>query len=162
MRPGRALPPIHLFRSFAKAFVGIGLLLREPNARIHVAATLAVTGAGRLLDLPALEWAIVIATIGLVLALETLNTALEVYVDLATPGRDEAAGRAKDAAAGAVLIASLAAVIVAAFILGPRLTTLGLRLGLAWASAPVGVGLYVTVTAVCLLSGIFWRGKWPK
>jgi len=151
-----------LVMSFSKAFAGIGLLLREPNARIHVAATLTVIGAGRLLGLSTVEWAIIVLTIGLVLALETLNTALEVYVDLAAPGRHEVAGRAKDAAAGAVLIASIATVIVAGFIFGPRLGELRSGFGLAWAAAPAGVTVYLAVTLAFLLGGVVWRGKWPK
>jgi len=150
-----------LGRSFVKAFAGVGFLLREPNARIHVAAALTVVGAGRLVGLDRLEWAVIALNIGLVLALETLNTALEGYVDLAAPGRDEVAARAKDAAAGAVLIAAAASVLVAVLIFGPRLEELGTALLLAWRLRPGLSAAYAAVALGFLLSGVLWRGKLP-
>ncbi len=147
--------------SFAKAFIGISFLLREPNARIHVAASLTVVAAGLLVRLGPVEWAILVVSIGVVLGLETLNTALEGYVDLAAPGRDEVAARAKDAAAGAVLLAAMASVVVAAVIFGPRLGELRAGLAAAWASRPVAVLAYLAVILTMLLSGVLWREKWP-
>jgi len=152
---------MRLLRSFAKALVGVGLLLREPNARIHVAATLTVVGAGCLLHLGALQWAVIATNIGLVLVLETLNTALEGYVDLAAPGRHEMAARAKDAAAGAVLIASVLAVVVAGLIFLPRLDELRVAFGAVWSADPAGVVAYLAVAAAFLVAGVVWRGKWP-
>jgi diacylglycerol kinase len=161
---GRAFPLgslARLGRSFVKAFAGIGLLLREPNARIHVAAALTVVAAGRLVGLDPLEWAVIALNIGFVLALETLNTALEGYVDLAAPGRDEVAARAKDAAAGAVLIAATTSVLVAALVFGPRLGELGTALLLAWRLRPGLSAAYAAAVLGFLLSGVLWRGKWP-
>lgn len=154
-------PIARLIDSFFKAFLGIRYLLREPNARIHIAASLTVIGAGLLVGLSSVEWAIIVLNIGVVLALETLNTALEGYVDLAAPGRHEVAGRAKDAAAGAVLLAAIASLIVAFFIFGPRLGQLGAALAAVWATSPLIVALYFTLTAAVLLSGVLWRDKWP-
>jgi len=150
-----------LLTSFGKALLGVGLLLREPNARIHAAATLTVVGAGYLISLSRLEWAVVVTNIGLVLVLETLNTALESYVDLAAPGRNPAAARAKDAAAGAVLIASVIAVVVAALVFGPRLGELAGALAAAWTAHPVACALYLAVVFAFLAAGVGWRGKWP-
>jgi diacylglycerol kinase (ATP) len=160
MRPPRSSIG-RIVLSFARAFIGIGFLLREPNARIHVAAALTVTGAGLLAALSRVEWAVVLASIGLVFALETLNTALEGYVDLAAPGRHETAGRAKDAAAGAVLLASFTSVGVAVILFGPRLGALREALGQAWTDHPLAVGLYIAVTLTFLLAGVLWRDKWP-
>jgi len=148
-----------LATSFAKAFTGIGFLLREPNFRIHVAAALTVIGAGRLVGLDPAEWALVITNIGLVFALETLNTALEGYVDLAAPGRHEIAGRAKDAAAGAVLIVAIASVAVAVVVFGPRLEELPAALAAAWETAPAAVGAYAALILTFLAWGVFWRDK---
>jgi diacylglycerol kinase (ATP) len=67
---------------------------------------------------PGLAWAALLAlSIGLVLALECLNAALEYALDRLHPELDPEIGRAKDAAAGAVLIASLAAASVGALML---------------------------------------------
>ncbi len=148
--------------SFSRAFAGVGFLLREPNARIHLAAASAVTGAGYLVGLSPLEWALVFTNFGLVFALEAINTALESYVDLAAPGWHAMAGRAKDAAAGAVLVASMATVVVAVFLFGPRWAELLAAFRVAWAAARFRVAAYLAVTLVFLLGGILWRGKWPR
>ncbi len=126
-----------------------------------MAAALTVAGAGSLLEIPPVEWAIVIINIGLVLALETINTALEGYVDLAAPGRRDAAARAKDAAAGAVLIAAISSVVVAGVIFGPRLGELWSALGRAFGRAPLLFAAYVLVTLILLASGVLRRDKWP-
>ncbi|GGR30000.1 diacylglycerol kinase [Deinococcus ruber] len=63
----------------------------------------------------------ILLSIGLVLGLELLNTALEAALDQLHPGRHPAIGAAKDAAAGAVLVASLCTLLVGAVELGPPL-----------------------------------------
>jgi diacylglycerol kinase (ATP) len=55
-----------------------------------------------------------------VLTTEAVNTAIELAVDLASPGYDAVAGRAKDVAAGAVLIAAFGAAVVGAIVFGPH------------------------------------------
>lgn len=57
-------------------------------------------------------WLAVAICIGMVLAFEALNTAIEALVDLVSPEYHDLAKRAKDCAAGAVLLASLAALAV--------------------------------------------------
>ena len=57
----------------------------------------------------------------MVLALETLNTAIEKLVDFVSPGYRKEAGLVKDIAAGAVLIAAIAAVIVGIIVFVPKL-----------------------------------------
>jgi diacylglycerol kinase len=55
---------------------------------------------------------------GFVLVAEAFNTALEIGVDLASPGYHELARDTKDVAAGAVLISATTAVISGVFIFG--------------------------------------------
>lgn len=57
--------------------------------------------------------ALVVLSIGFVLAAEALNAAIEYLADAVYPDHHPLVGAAKDAAAGAVLIASAAAVGVA-------------------------------------------------
>jgi diacylglycerol kinase len=60
----------------------------------------------------------------MVLALETMNTAVEATVDALDQPPSELLKHAKDAAAGSVLIAAIVAVVVALMIFGPRLLSL--------------------------------------
>jgi diacylglycerol kinase len=109
-----------LWASFGYAFRGVFYALRtQRNFRIHFAAIVVVITAGLWLDITLYAWALLTLTIGGVLALEMLNTALEVFVDLVEPEYHPLAKRIKDLMAGAVLVSALAAVIVALLIFGP-------------------------------------------
>lgn len=111
-------------RSFRYAAHGIRDLFREDNARIHAVVAVAVLVAGVWLGLSLTEWAVIMLTIGAVLAAEAVNTALESLCDRVSPGFDEHIRRAKDLAAGAVLLLAMAAVAVGLFIFLPKLFTL--------------------------------------
>ncbi|HZW53201.1 MAG TPA: diacylglycerol kinase family protein, partial [Candidatus Elarobacter sp.] len=118
--PGSAAPPRRhsLAAAFGYAFAGLAAAWRtQRNLRIHAVLALAVVIAGVLLRLPPLGWAVVALAIGLVLAAELLNTALEAVVDLVSPDDHPLAKRAKDVAAAGVLAASLAALAAGAFVL---------------------------------------------
>lgn len=109
-------------KSFGYALSGISFTARtQLNFRIHMLAILTVTIAGRVLGLHQQEWLWVIVAIGLVLVTELLNTAIEVLVDLVSPGYSEQAGRVKDISAGAVLIAAGIAVVIGMIIFLPKL-----------------------------------------
>lgn len=111
-----------LWRAFGDAFAGLGYVLRtQRNVRVHVVVTAGVVVTGVWLDLAAAEWAILALTIGLVMAAEIGNTALEALVDLASPDFHPLAKTAKDTAAGAVLVAAVTAVVVGLLVLGPPL-----------------------------------------
>ena len=115
-------PPGHLIRSFYHAFCGIGALLRtQRNAKIELAIALFVCGLAAWLRISRLEWAVIILTIALVLAVEGLNTAIENVVDIASPQVHPLAKAAKDVAAGAVLIMAIASIAIGLLILGPPL-----------------------------------------
>jgi diacylglycerol kinase (ATP) len=111
--------------SFRYAIAGIRLLLfTQPNARIHLTLAAVALVLGILLRVSSAEMALLALTIGLVLALEAVNTALEAVVDLAQPEQHPLAAYAKDVAAGAVLLAALAALAVGALLFLPRLWAL--------------------------------------
>ncbi|HRK39032.1 MAG TPA: diacylglycerol kinase family protein [Burkholderiaceae bacterium] len=108
--------------SFGHALRGIGCLIRtQANARIHLAASLAVCACGIWLRLSAADWALLALAMGGVWAAEALNTAVEKVVDLVSPQWHPLARDAKDLAAGAVLLATFAAVAVGALVLLPPL-----------------------------------------
>lgn len=112
-------------RSFKYAFAGIRhLIVNEHNAWIHCAATVMVVTAGFILDIDKTEWCLVVLCIGMVLAAEGFNTAIEKLTDLASPGYSPLAGKAKDVAAGAVLITAIAAAVVGLIIFIPKILQL--------------------------------------
>jgi diacylglycerol kinase len=108
--------------SFRYALAGIVWLARtQPNVRVHAGLALAAIALGGWLGLSGVEWAVLLLTIGAVLAAEAFNTALEAAVDLASPERHALARAAKDVAAGAVLLLALAAIGVGLALFGGRL-----------------------------------------
>lgn len=112
-------------RSFRYAARGLRVLLAtQHNARLHLAATVAVVALGAFLSLTRLEWVAVLAAIGLVIITETLNTAVERLGDAVTRDVHPAIGDAKDLAAGAVLVASLLAVIIGLIVFLPYIFAL--------------------------------------
>ena len=111
-----------LLRSFGFALEGVSYVIRtQRSARIEVAIGAVVLALAAWLRISALEWAILVLAMALVLALEALNTAVELTVTLASPQRHPLAKAAKDVSAAMVLIAALASIVVGLIILGPRL-----------------------------------------
>jgi len=100
---------------------GILIVIRtQPNAWIHLVATLAVLLAGKLLNVSRGEWIALIFAIGIVWTAEALNTALEFLADEVSLERRERLGIAKDVGAGGVLLASITAAIIGLLIFLPH------------------------------------------
>lgn len=95
----------------------------QRNAKIQLAIGVLAVIAGAIVGFDAGRWAILILTMGLVLASEIMNTAVEAAVDLTTSEIHPLARQAKDAAAGAVLCAAVTAVLVGVCLFGPPLWT---------------------------------------
>ncbi|HEY9749247.1 MAG TPA: diacylglycerol kinase family protein [Allocoleopsis sp.] len=116
----------NLWISFRYAWAGLSYAFRtQRNFRIHVIVGTLAISLGVFLRLSAVEISIISLTIGAVLAMELLNTALESVVDLTVKqSYHELAKIAKDCAAGAVLISAIAAILVAGSLLLPPLLTL--------------------------------------
>ncbi|NEP17605.1 MAG: diacylglycerol kinase family protein [Leptolyngbya sp. SIO4C1] len=115
-----------LFSSFRYAWAGISYAFKtQRNFRIHTGIGIIAFTLGWLLKISSTEAAIICLTIGAVLVMELLNTALESLVDL-TVGQTyhELAKICKDCAAGAVLVAAVAAIIIALFIYTPPVLAL--------------------------------------
>lgn len=106
-------------RSVKCAVQGVLSAVRsQRNLRIQLVVTVLVVVLGAIVRLERTEWCIVVLAIGMVLAAETANTALEALVDLVSPEYAERAKFAKDAAAGAVLIVVVCALVVGIVIFG--------------------------------------------
>jgi diacylglycerol kinase len=109
-------------RSMGHATRGILLACREQqNLRIHFVIMVVVVITGIYLGLSAIEWSIIILTIGLVIVAEMINTAIEYMVDLASPDYHRLAKNTKDVAAAAVLMSALIATLVAISIFGNKI-----------------------------------------
>ena len=93
----------------------------ERNARIQLVAAAAATVVGIWLGLGPLEWALLALTMGVVIGLEWLNTAVEITVTLVSPEENPLAKAAKDVAAASVLVGAIASLVIALFLFGPRL-----------------------------------------
>lgn len=111
-----------LLDSLRHALRGLGQGIRtQRNLRIHVVLGTLAISLGLILHLSAVEMALVVAFIALVIAAELLNTALEVLVNIASPEYHPLAKQAKDLAAAAVLVTALGALVGGALLFLPHL-----------------------------------------
>jgi undecaprenol kinase len=108
--------------SFKYAARGAWHVLRtEQNVRIHAAAAIIVIILGAALEISAIEWAVVLLAIGLVIGSEILNTVIEDFLDILHPEHHPAVRRIKDALAGAVLLGAIISLVIGVLIFGPRI-----------------------------------------
>lgn len=114
-------------RSFTYAFKGIKFGLEEHNMKFHIVIAVLVVALGWFMDISLYEWIAVTVAIGLVLAAELFNTALEKVCDMVTsahPASYSQAGKPKDIGAGAVLVAAITAVIIGLIVFVPHFVKL--------------------------------------
>lgn len=109
--------------SFKYAFWGIETLFREtPNAVIQLVAAIAAILSGLFFNITNAEWLILILSIGGVLTMETINSALENLSDYASKKEMHPTIRkVKDLSAAAVLIMAIAALAIGLVIFLPRI-----------------------------------------
>ncbi|MGI8933930.1 diacylglycerol kinase family protein [Leptolyngbya sp. BC1307] len=113
----------NLFTSFKYAWAGIAYAFQtQRNFRVHTSIGVLAIILCWALQVSHVEVAVICLTIGAVLVMEILNTALESLVDL-TVGQTyhKLAKVAKDCAAGAVLMAAIVALLIAVLIFAPPL-----------------------------------------
>ena len=116
----------HFFKSrvfsFSNAFSGLFYVVRtQKNSWIHALATIIVIITAAILRVDPIEWVLLSIAIGIVWITETINTSIELVIDLITQERNSYAKHAKDAGAAAVLISALVAVIVGLVVFVPYL-----------------------------------------
>lgn len=109
-------------RSFGYAWKGLTSCVgKEQNLSFHFLAAILVIVSGYLLDISRTEWIIIVLCIGMVIAAELFNSAIEKLVDLVSPEWHPIAGKVKDIAAGAVLVCAITAAIIGLVIFVPPL-----------------------------------------
>lgn len=111
-----------LFTSFGYALNGIKTVFRsEKNMQIHLGIATLVILLGFLFQISKSEWLACIICIGLVFSAETMNTAIETFVDMVSPERKPQAGKIKDIAAGGVFLAAIISVVIGVIIFLPKI-----------------------------------------
>ena len=92
---------------------------RTPSLKLGLLVVAVLLGLGVGFRLPPFEIAVMVLGGAMVLAVETLNTAIEMLCDHVHPGHDPRIGKIKDVAAGATVITEVGVALVVLLLLGP-------------------------------------------
>ena len=110
-----------LLHSFTYPIKGLKYAYRnEQNLAVDVGIAAVAIILGFIFRIDRYEWVMLVLTIGLVLSLELVNTAIEATVDLVTEEYHPLAKVAKDTSAAAVFIFAIVAIIVGLIIFLPK------------------------------------------
>ena len=111
--------------SFSYPIRGLKYAYRnEQNLTVDVGISILVAIAGFIFKLNSTEWVVVALTIGAVISLELVNTAIEAAIDMVTEEYHPLAKVAKDTSAAAVFIIAIVAAIVGLIIFLPKVISL--------------------------------------
>ncbi|KOS04781.1 diacylglycerol kinase [Flavobacterium akiainvivens] len=112
-------------KSVSYSFIGAyRLVTSEHSIIVQFFIGLAVTAAGFYFDISATEWMLQTLAIGMVMAIEGANTAVEKICDFIHPDFNPKIGFIKDIASGAVFFAAVAAIVIGAIIYYPKVAML--------------------------------------
>ena len=121
----------------------------QRHMRNHFLAALAILAAVLFLNVSSLEFILLVISVSFVLFAELMNTAVELCVDIVSPGYHPLAKHAKDVAAGAVLIAAIGAAVMGYLILS-RYIFPPYKEALAMVGAPTETGALVAILSVVI------------
>jgi diacylglycerol kinase (ATP) len=108
-------------KSIGYAFKGaFKLITTEHSVMVQSSLAVLLVIAGFVFDISRTEWMMQILAFGLVLSVESLNTAIEKIADFIHPEFHQKIGFIKDIAAGAVLFAAFAAIAIGLLIYIPK------------------------------------------
>ena len=100
-------------QKLANAWAGICFTFRsERNFRTHTLVAVVLLAFMAIVQPTAVWWALILLCIGLVMAAELANTAMETLIDHLHPDIHPQIGKVKDIMAGMVLVMSLASLLV--------------------------------------------------
>ena len=112
----------NILESFKHAYDGVNYsVVKERNMHIHLVMASLVIIFGVLFEISHAEWLACFILIGSVIALEIVNTAIELIVDMITTENSEKAKAAKDVSAGAVLVMAVVAAAIGLIIFVPKI-----------------------------------------
>ncbi|MDD5149369.1 MAG: diacylglycerol kinase family protein [Flavobacterium sp.] len=98
----------------------IKLITTEHSVIVQFSIAILMTIAGFYFNITKTEWLFQILSIGLVMSIEGMNTAVEKIADFIHPDYHERIGFIKDIAAGAVLFAAFTAIAIGLIIYLPK------------------------------------------
>ncbi|TYB76443.1 diacylglycerol kinase [Bizionia myxarmorum] len=112
---------INRLKSITYAFKGAFILVStEASIKVQFFIGILMTVAGFCFNISPTEWLLQIAAIGLIMALEGVNTAIEEIADFVHPNYHVKIGLIKDISAGAVFIFAITAIIMGCIIYIPK------------------------------------------
>jgi len=122
--PQKIKPPRirNIRQSIGFAWAGLGKsLCVEKNLQIHAALALGVVAAGFYFGIGRGEWAAIVMTIGMMFAVELINTAIEHLGEAVSGGvYSDTVRTAKDIAAAACLLVALMSLVVGWLVFSPH------------------------------------------
>ena len=158
--------------SFNYAIEGLKHTLKtQRNMRIHFIIGASVIVLGLVMELPTVEFILLLSAVTLVIVAEMFNTALELAVDMFTKEFHHMAKMAKDIAAGCVLITAVYAMIVGYMIFIKRLIIIDVPEGISrirqspWHITFIALAVVlslVIIIKIVLRKGTPLRGGWPS
>lgn len=157
------MKPTRFIDSVNCAIEGILYTARtQKHMRYHFLAALVVLCASLFLRVSAMEFMLIALAVSFVLFAELLNTAIEVVVDMISPGFHPMAKIAKDVAAGAVLVAAFGTAVLGWLVLSRYLFPLhkgALALIGPGSEMSTVVSVLLVLIAVIVLKSLTGRGK---
>ena len=118
----KAWKKVKYSQKFLNAFRGMYIVWKTTRLiSVHVLSAVAVVIAGFYFNVSDIEWVALIFAIGFVMISEVFNTAIEIDIDLTSPGYHPYAKDTKDVSAAAVLMSALVAAIVGLIIFLPKI-----------------------------------------
>ena len=113
------------FKSIKYSLDGLTYAYRyEQSLWIHGFSTILAIALGIIFEIKLSEWAIIFIALGIILALELINTAIEAAVDLTTTKIHPLAKIAKDCGSAASFVMAIVSIVISLFVFGPYLMDL--------------------------------------
>lgn len=108
-------------RTFKYSAQGLSYAYKnEQSMWIHAAATIVTIILGIIFSLSLTEWALIFIALGVILASELINTAIEAAVDLCTLEIHPLAKIAKDCGSAATFVLTLVSIVICLFVFIPH------------------------------------------
>jgi len=118
----KAWKKVKYSQKFLNAFRGMYIVWKTTRLiSVHVLSAVAVVIAGFYFNVSGIEWVALIFAIGFVMVSEVFNTAIEIDIDLTSPGYHPYARDTKDVAAAAVLLSVFVSIIIGLIIFLPKI-----------------------------------------